>query len=218
MTKEAKILIAIAALVLVGGVLLAIFFNPQPQEPGQAVDSQSLIRESSRMTKQASAKVNIVEFGDYQCPACASAHPKLKEVMEFYKDKDVNLVWRNFPLETIHPNARIGSEAAEAAGNQGKYWEMHDVLYEHQSEWSVPPDPTNTLVSYATSLGLNADQFKVELSQHLAKAVIDADLKDGQSLGVDSTPTFYINGVKLGNGNVPTVEDFKKAIDEALAK
>src|SRR6476469_3778045 len=122
MTKEAKILIAIAAVVVVGGVLLAIFFNPQPAEPGKAVDSQSLIRDNSHMTKQASAKVNLVEFGDYQCPGCGAAYPRIKQLLDGYKDnKDVNFVFRNFPLTTIHPNAMIGAEAAEAAGKQGKY-------------------------------------------------------------------------------------------------
>ena len=218
MSKEAKILIVIGAVVLIGGVLLAIFFNPQKSKPGKAVDPQSLIRETSHMTKSASAKVNLVEFGDYQCPGCAAAHPRLKELLNFYKDNnDVNFVFRNFPLSG-HANAHIAAEAAEAAAKQGKFWEMHDMLYAKQEEWSTLPDPTEMFVSYAKSLGLNENDFRVALSQHLLSDVVDADYKDGQAVEVGGTPTFFINGVKLESANVPTVDELKAKIEEELKK
>ncbi len=218
MSKEAKIIIAIAIVVVAAGVALAIFANPRSAEPGKAVDSQSLIRDTSHMTKSSSAKVNVVEFGDFECPACEKAYPEFKQLMEEYKDKDVNFVWREFPLESIHPNARVGAEAAEAAAKQGKFWEMHDLLYDKQSEWSTMPDPTDTLIAYAGSLGLDTDKFKVEMSQHLSKDIINADLKDADSLGLNGTPTFYVNGVKVDSQSVPSKEDLKKLIDEALNK
>lgn len=219
MTKEAKILIIIAGLAIVGGVLLAIFYNPQPAEPGQAVDPQSLIRDSSRMTKSANAKVNIVEFADYQCPGCAALHPRIKEILEFYKDKDVNFVFRNFPLETIHANALPAAEAAESAGKLGKFWEMNNLLYERQNEWNNLPDPTDNFVAYAESLGMNAGEFKVIYTQHLFRDVIKADQKDGESLQIQSTPTVYINGVKFeGKDGIASVDEFKAKIDEELNK
>ena len=194
MTKEAKILIAIAVVVVIGGVLLAIFANPQPAEPGAPVDQQSLIRDSSHMTKKSTAKVNIVEFGDYQCPGCGVAHPILKQVVEQYKDNEnVNFVFRNYPLESIHPNARIASEAAEAAGAQGKFWEMHDLLYERQNDWNVQPNPLTLFADYANSLGINVDQFKTSINQSSAKDIIQADIDDGTKLGVTGTPTFFVN-------------------------
>lgn len=221
MTKEAKILIVIAILVVIGGVLLAIYANPKPAEPGAPVDQQSLIRETSRMTKKATAKVNIVEFGDYQCPGCAAANPIVKQVVEKYKDNEnVNFVFRNFPLESIHPNARISAEAAEAAGTQGKFWEMHDILYEKQAEWGVQPDPSTMFADYASTLGINVDQFKTSVSQRMAKEVIQADINDANKLGITGTPTFYINAVLFAPnaGRIPTFEDFTKKIDEELAK
>ncbi len=219
MTKEAKILIAIAFVVVIGGVLLAIFANPQPTEPGAPVDSQSLIRDNSHMTKQATAKVNLVEFGDFQCPGCAAASPRIKEIVEFYKDNpDVNFVFRNFPLDSIHPNAHIAAEAAEAAGVQGKYWEMHHLLYERQGEWGTLPNALDTMVGYAESLGLNGGEFRTAVGNRLFADVIKADQDDGTAIGVNSTPTFFLNGVKVETEGVPTVDELKAKIDEALAK
>lgn len=217
MTKEVKILIAIALVVVVGGVLLAIYANPQPQDPGAVVDSQSLIRDNSHMSGKASAKVNVVEFGDFQCPACGAAHPIFKQVMDAYKDNpEVNFVFRNFPLDSIHPNAHIGAEAAEAAGAQGKYWEMNNLLYEKQSEWSTNPDPIEILVGYAKGLGLNVDTFRQAVSQRLYANIIKADYTDGEKAGVNSTPTFFINGVK--EAQILSLEEFKQKIDAELAK
>lgn len=197
MTKEAKILIGIGGVVIIGGLLLAVFANPQPIEPGKVVDNQALIRENSYMTKASTAKVNIVEFGDYQCPACGAAHPNLKKIIEDYKDNpDVNFVFRNFPLDTIHPNAHISSEAAEAAGAQGKYWEMHDLLYQRQSEWEASPSPVDIFARYAAEIGLDVEKFKSEVSSRKYAEVIRADQSDGEAAGVNSTPTIFINGEK----------------------
>lgn len=221
MTKEAKILIGIAVVVIIGGILLAIYANPKPVDPGAPVDAQSLIRDTSHMTKASTAKVNIVEFGDYQCPGCAAAHPILKQVVEKYKDNEnVNLVFRNFPLDTIHPNAHISAEAAEAAAKQGKFWEMHDLLYEKQSEWSVQSEPLTMFADYAATLGLNVDEFKTSVTNRLFQEIINTDSEDGTKVGVTGTPTFFINGVLFAPnaGKIPTFEDFTKKIDEELAK
>lgn len=217
MSKEAKILIGIAAVVVVGGIFLSLKANPQPTDPGQAVDSQSLVRDTSRMTGKKDAKVKIVEFGDYQCPACAAAAPIIKQVLEAYKDNpEVSFVFRNFPLESIHSNARISSEAAEAAGEQGKYFEMYYKLYEKQTEWASDPNPLEKFVGYAQELGLNTDQFRQRVSQQFARDLINTDLADGEALGVNSTPTFFINGEI--SRKVLSFEDIKAKVDAALAK
>ncbi len=217
MSKEAKILIGIALAVIVGGVLLAIYANPQPQEPGAPVDSNTLIRETSHMTSKKDAKVTIVEFGDFQCPACAAAHPEIKAALEQYKDNpEVNFVFRNFPLDTIHPNAHISAEAAEAAGAQGKYWEMHNMLYEKQSEWSASTTALDIFVGYAKEIGLNVDQFKLAVEQRLYADVINTDYKDGEAVEVNSTPTFFINGTK--QNKVLQRDELKALIDAELAK
>jgi protein-disulfide isomerase len=217
MTKEAKILIAIAIVVVIGGVLLAIFANPQPKDAGAPVDEQSLVRDNSHMTGKLGAKVTIVEFGDFQCPGCAAASPVVKQITEAYKDnEDVNFVFRNFPLDTIHPNAHIAAEAAEAAGAQDKYWEMHHLLYEKQNEWSTNANPIETFVGYAQSLGLNTDTFRQAVSQRLYAEIIKTDFADGQAVGVNSTPTFFFNGVK--EAKILSFEEFKAKIDAELAK
>ena len=216
MSKEAKILIGIAGVVVVGGVLLAIFFNPQPKEPGSKVDSQGLVRDTSHMTGKNDAKVTIVEFGDFQCPACAAAEPNVEKLMSDYKGNDnVNFVWRNFPLDTIHPNAQIGAEAGEAAAEQGKFWEMYKALYEKQTEWSELPDPLDKLVNYAQDLGLDANKFRDEVSTRRFSDVISADVKDGNSLGVNATPTIYINGEKMDSYQY---DPLKAKIEEQLKK
>ncbi len=217
MTKEVKIIIVVAVLVLLGGAALFIFGNPQPKESGQAVDSQSLIRENSHMTGKRDAKVTVVEFGDFQCPGCAFAHPVVKQVIENYKDNpNFNFVFRNFPLNSIHPNAQVSSEAAEAAGEQGKYWEMHSRLYETQTEWSENGDPKAIFVGFARELGLDTEKFESALNQGLYREIVKTDLADGEAAGVTSTPTFFVNGVK--QTNIPNFEEFKQLIDTELAK
>jgi protein-disulfide isomerase len=217
MSKEAKILIGVAAVVVAGGVLLAIFANPQPEQPGQSSDPQSILRDTSHMTGKKDAKVTIVEFGDFQCPACGAAFPIVEQVLAGYKDNpEVNFAFRNFPLETIHPNARIGSEAAEAAGDQGKFWEMYRKLYEKQGEWSTQPAPLDKLVGYASEIGLDTGKFRSYVEQHLAKDIIDADINDAEKLTVNSTPTFFINGEIIRK--VLTADEMKAKIDAALAK
>lgn len=218
MTKEAKILIGIAIAVVIGGILLAIFANPQPEAPGAAVDSQSLVRENNYMTGSKDAKVTIVEFGDYQCPACKAAHPEVKAVLEQFKDnEDVNFVFRNFPLDSIHPNAHISSEAAEAAGAQGKFWEMNDLLYTRQAEWENSQSPLDIFVRYAQEIGVpNVDEFKTAVEQRRYADIINTDYKDGQAVGVNSTPTFFVNGVK--QAKVLQRDELKALIESELAK
>lgn len=215
MSKEVKVLIAIAVLVLAGGVVLSLIANPKPKDAGAPVDQKSLIREHSPMTGRKEAKVQVVEFADFQCPACAQAAPVLKQLMGEYKDNpEVNFVYRYFPLEQIHRNARIAAEVAAAAGEQGKFWEMNELLYGKQNDWAVSTSPLDGFLGYASSLGLNVDQIKqsAEMGQH--KDIIDADIKDGNDAGVNSTPTIFVNGVKAESYKY---EILKQNIEDALA-
>jgi protein-disulfide isomerase len=144
------------------------------------------------------AKVVIYEYGDYQCPGCGSAYPVLKTVYEKYKDK-VAFVFRNFPLTTIHPNARAAASAAEAAGLQGKYWQMHDLLYVNQNAWSNADSAArvSTFTQYARSLGLNTDTFSRDLSSNNIAKKIAFDTALGKKLSVKETPTIYVNTDKI---------------------
>ncbi len=194
--KEAKILTGIAVIVIIGGVLLFLKGNPQPDAPSQPVDSASLVREGSHMTGTKDAKVTVVEFGDYQCPYCASINPAVAQLIKNYRgNSNVNVVFRNFPLSQ-HINSQVAAEAAEAAGAQGKFWDMHDKIYEKQADWENSNSALDIFVGYANELGLDVTKFRQDVGSNKFAEIIKADLDDGVKLGVDATPTFFINGQK----------------------
>ena len=146
------------------------------------------------------AKVVLVEYGDFQCPACGSVHPAVKKLTEKYKD-DMSFVYRNYPLTQIHPNARAAAAAVEAAGLRGKYWEMHNLVFESQNEWSDAggTDRGNFFANYAEQVGVKKSDFEEILKNNSVQLnkKIDFDRAIGSKLGVNSTPTFYLNGKKL---------------------
>ena len=136
------------------------------------------------------ASVNLVEYGDYECPYIGQAYPIVKEIQKRLGDK-LLFVFRNFPLREIHPHAQHAAEAAEAAAAQGKFWDMHDYLFEHQQALD-----DNHLSKYAAALGIDTDKFRKEMSGHNYASQIDKSLGEGIASGVEGTPTFFINGVK----------------------
>jgi protein-disulfide isomerase len=153
------------------------------------------------------APVTIVEFSDFQCPFCSRVNPTISKIMKTYGDQ-VRVVFKHNPLP-FHKDAPLASEASLAAGAQGKFWEMHDLLFKNQRKLKRAD-----LDVYATQLGLDIEKFKSDLDQHTFKAQVDADLAQARSLGVRGTPNFFINGKKL-TGAQP-YERFKAKIDEAL--
>ena len=163
------------------------------------------------------AKLIIVEYGDYQCPGCSTAAPQAKAVAEKYKD-NVALIFRNFPIATIHPNARAAAAAAEAAGFQGKFWEMHDLIYANQDTWSQAStnDRTEIFLGYARQLGLKEEQFKEGLSDARITKKINFDVAIARTQGVTGTPTFYINGELVESTN--DADYLENAVKEALKK
>lgn len=171
---------------------------------------------SEHVTGKTDSKVNLTEYGDFQCPACKSYYPIVKQIKETYGDR-IAFQFRHYPLVQIHPNAFLGSRAAEAAGKQGKFFEMHDLLYENQDTWASSSNPNTILESYAQQLGLNMDQYKADASSAAVADIINADVRAGQALGANSTPTFVINGKKLDK-NPTSIDEFNKLIDDALAQ
>ena len=135
------------------------------------------------------ASVKLVEYGDYECPYTGQAYPIVKEIQKRLGDK-LLFVFRNFPLREIHPHAEHAAEAAEAAAAQGKFWDMHDYLFEHQQALD-----DNHLLKYA-ALGIDTDKFRKEMSGHIYTSLIDKSLGEGIASGVEGTPTFFINGVR----------------------
>jgi protein-disulfide isomerase len=147
---------------------------------------------------KADSKVVLIEYGDYQCPGCGSAYPNVKAVTEKYKDQ-VAFIFRNFPITSLHPNARVAAAVAESAGLQGKFWEMHNKLYETQSSWETlsSSERTDFFVNYAKDFGLNTDTFKTDLGSAKVNQKISYDQAIGKKINVNATPTFYLNGKGL---------------------
>ncbi|MDX6527876.1 MAG: hypothetical protein QOH41_166 [Blastocatellia bacterium] len=150
--------------------------------------------------KKPNVKVNspvvLEEYGDYQCPPCGQLYPELKEIEQEY-GKQVQIVFRHFPLTKIHKNALVAAHAAEAARNQNKFWEMHDRLYRNQKEWAELEDPRPTFISYARQLNLNVEQFTNDMASNQVDQRISADIQRGTSLGVTGTPTVFLDGHML---------------------
>jgi len=156
------------------------------------------------------APVTIVKFEDFQCPFCNQVQPTFNELVSRYDGK-VRLVHKDFPLESLHPQARQAAEAARCAYEQGKFWEYHDKLYANS-----PKASADDLKNYAKEVGLNVDSFDRCLVSGKYKAVVQQDLKEGTQLGLSGTPTFFINGREI-SGNQPLTA-FEAMIDEELAR
>jgi len=154
------------------------------------------------------APVTLVECGDYECPYCGEAYPIVKAIQERLGDQ-VCFVFRNFPLTEVHPHAEEAAEAAEAAAAQGKFWEMHDLLYENQD--ALEPED---LVQYARALKLDLKRFVLEMREHVYAERVREDFRSGVRSGVNGTPTFFINGARH-NGPFD-LESLLAAIEEAV--
>lgn len=217
MSNEAKILIGIsvATIALVVGASLLIGGKSSSSETAAPItNTEALIRSDSHVEGPKNSKVKIVEFGDFQCPACGAAHPIVAQILREYEGK-VTFAFRNFPLE-MHKNAKAAANAAEAAGAQGKFFEMHDKLFEGQSEWENSTNPMEQFTAYAQELKLDLDKFKADIEAKKFEKKVQKDIDDGYAVGVNATPTFFINGVKQESGM--QYNDFKEKIDAALAQ
>lgn len=179
-----------------------LYAEPPPPRQNVSVDDDPAIG-------PASAPVTVIMFSDFQCSACAAAHPVLKQVMAEYPGK-VRFVVRDFPLESIHENAFKAALAAGTANAQGKFFEYAEILYKNQNALDA-----ESLKKYAAELGLNAKQFELDFNSQKAAAEIRKDVADGESYAVNSTPTIFVNGVRLRN---LSAHGFKSAIEKALLK
>lgn len=165
---------------------------------------------------QGSTGVKLVEYGDFECPYCEEYYPIVKQVVAQY-NKQIYFQFRNLPLTQIHPNAFAGARAAEAASLQGKFWQMHDTLYDNQSEWVSSSNPQTFFDQYASSLGLNVTQFNSDFSSTKVDNTIDADLNAFSKTGLpEATPTFILDGQHVTPD--PTVASFSQYINNAIAQ
>lgn len=156
------------------------------------------------------AEVVLVEYSDFQCPACAAAAPVVNQLIEDYGDS-VRFEYRHFPLTSIHPLAIPAARAAEAAGQQGKFFEMHDLLFENQQTWSRAANPTALFMGYAGELGLDTGQFKTQMNASKIDDHVRAQFDEARSLGLTGTPTFTLNGERM------VFDSYQSFVDQVVA-
>lgn len=161
------------------------------------------------------AKVVLTEYGDFQCPACKSYHENVMRPLLNEMGDEIYFVYRYFPLVNIHRNAQISAQAGYAAYKQGKFWEMYDALYENQTDWAEGTDARSVFVNYAQKIGLDTNKFLKDMESSEAKKFVDDSVADANSIGLQSTPSFFINGKKMASVN--TYEEFKNQIKEAIS-
>ena len=163
----------------------------------------------------ANAPVHLEEFGDFECPPCGIFHPVLKQMEEEFGDK-IHVTFREFPLVPTHQHALIAASAAEAAGLQGKFWEMHDLLYDRQNAWKTQFDVRPTFEGFAREIGLDVERYKRDVGSDLVQQRIFADGKRGHSLGVKGTPTLFMNGREVPFENIMPADKLRVVIQKEL--
>lgn len=222
MKKEIKLLTAIGVLVIVAALIGSSYYRSSVQNERKDTGgaNSALVRPDSPTLGAANAPVTLVEFLDPECESCGAFSPVVKQFLKDYDGK-IRLVVRYM---AFHQNSRLAASFTEAAGEQGKYWEMQDILFRRQSEWGdrhgqpgpARQEPPNVLFErYAIELGLDVEKIRTAVSQNRYAAKIDRDMKDGQSLGVTRTPTFFVNGRQLMRFGK---EELKVLIEEELKK
>ena len=163
---------------------------------------------------EAAAAVALLVYSDFQCPACQGQENLLNQVTDEYGDRLV-YAFRNFPLESLHKNAKAAAQAAEAADLQSSFWAYHDLLFDRQSEWSSLSDPRDKFKDYAAELGLDAEKLATDSASDEVKNLVESDIASGNKLGLSWTPSIFINGT-LVKKNPQNVNGLKKLIDDAL--
>jgi len=204
MKKHTWKIIGLLALVAIAGSI--VYANKAAKEANEGVEITNHIKGNP------DASVTLVEYSDFQCPACGQFYPYVKQVVEEEGD-NIRFEYRHFPLITIHPNAVPGAIASEAAAQQGKFWEMHDKLFENQSEWSNASNPRSYFIKYAEEIGLDMGTFKRHLDSSIIADAITDSFNEARGFGFTGTPSFLLNGQKM---QFETFNDFLTQIEEAV--
>lgn len=213
------IIVSIVSLVLLGGAvgLMSRVFQPsrQPDVAGaknQIIEGDFLVRDDSYFEGDQNSKLVLVEFSDFQCPACAAHASKMQELVAAHPE--MKLVYRHYPL-SYHQYARQAALAAEAAGRQNKFWEMHDLLFQNQKTWGESSSVTQVFEGYAQQLGLDVEQFKADMADQALLEKINRDIADGNKANINGTPTFLLNGQRV-NIFDPKFEEVLLAISDTI--
>lgn len=216
MKKHKDIIIVMASMGLIVLGVAALTGLQGSGAPSQTALLSNAISTGDWTAGNPGARATIIEYADFECPACGAYHPIVKRLVSEYSDR-IRFVYRYFPLRQIHWNAELAADAAEAAGRQGKFWEMHDSIFENQAKWSVVPGlAREEFTRYASSLGLDMKKFAADIDSQSVKDRIESDYQSGIAAGVDHTPTFFLNGRQIQNPQ--NYEEFKNLLDVALSE
>jgi protein-disulfide isomerase len=208
--------LGIVAVIVVGLLGFIIYNSIQKNAEKQRLANTALNISNTGYYRgaTASAQVTLTEFGDLQCPACKANEPFMRQALADFPNT-LRLQFKQFPLTTVHRNAMAAAKAAEAAGAQGKFWELHDLLYERQEVWGESSNPTDTFIGYARELGLDTDRFQEDMNDPKTEKKIQAEMNEGINLGVNATPTLYVNGKMVQTGDYAALKD---AIQKEIKK
>jgi protein-disulfide isomerase len=203
--------VALIFLIVIGVLIAAV---TSPTAPTQNI---TIAPVSARdiSTGNPKAKVTLIEYADFQCPACAAYHPIVNQIIDTYKDR-IFYVYRMFPLEQAHPNALISAQAAYAAYKQGAFFQYDDLLFNSQNDWADLGFPTATFTDYAKSLKLDVNKFTTDMNSSETQKYVKDSENEALSEGINATPSFFINGKMIQNPN--GYADFQKLIDAELSK
>lgn len=180
------------------GLLALAFIINLTQSIGLEVPTAKMVTDKDHVKGYDKAPMTLVEYSDFQCPACRSQNNAIQAAWKDIR-RHVKIVYRHFPLTNIHKNASLAAHYAEAAGQQGKFWEMHDALFAAQSAWSSLPNPAPQFEEYAKKLKLDLDKLKAALESDELKDKVKADIASGRAAGVRGTPTLYLDGERLSD-------------------
>lgn len=194
-TNTRSIIIWVSALALLAaGITWVLWPSSAKLDPNASTLTE--IFDSDWVTGNRESEVVLIEYSDFQCPACAFYHPIMQSIMKEFGDR-IQFAYRHFPLKSRHANAERAAFAAEAAGKQGKFWEMQSLLFERQGDWKESNDIKAIFESYANSLFLDIEQFRSDFSSDAVEEKVDRDSESALALDVNSTPTFFLNGRKI---------------------
>lgn len=205
----------IAGLVAIVGLLagIVLFDSRQQQAAVTIPDEIATVGDMEWVDGPSNARVTLIEYGDFQCPACAYFAPLVRQLRVDFPN-DLRLVFRQFPLKNIHAHAEEAARVSEAAGEQGQFWPMYDLLYTKQNEWASAKDAHELFHGYAREIGLDDARFEEEFESDAVKNAVNDDVQSGNTATVDSTPTFILNGQKIPNPK--SYDDFKALIREKI--
>lgn len=211
MSKQFWGILAIIAVIFVGIFIL------NGNKNNSSSSNSSNAQPSQHVEGLGQDHVTLVEYGDFECPYCEEYSQTVQQVQQQYNNQ-IYFQFRNFPLTSIHPNAFAAARAAEAASLQGKFWQMHDALYESSNwqVWSTSSDPTPYFDQYAQELGLNLTKFKQDFASSAVNNTVNADMAAGNKLNIQGTPSFYLDGKYIQPS--PTQASFDSFINSAIAK